>query len=106
MGVVVCRNFGIRWIAAVVFGDYWIVYCENLYGNKKSTAYYYSQYISKGTKMSRILVIAGGDWQVPIIRTAKSMGYFVVNTNLYADSPGFAYADEGVVVDVYDVQKY
>jgi len=55
--------------------------------------------------MSRILVIAGGDWQVPIIRTAKSMGYFVVNTNLYADSPGFAYADVGVVVDVYDVQK-
>jgi carbamoyl-phosphate synthase large subunit len=55
--------------------------------------------------MKRILVIAGGEWQVPIIRTAKALGYFVVNTNLYENSPGFVYADVGVVVDVYDVQK-
>ena len=55
--------------------------------------------------MKRILVIAGGEWQIPLIRSAKSMGHFVVNTNLYADSPGFAYADAHAVVDVFDITQ-
>lgn len=55
--------------------------------------------------MKRILIIAGGEWQIPIVRTAKEMGFFVVNTNLYADSPGFAYADAHAVVDVFDVAQ-
>lgn len=53
----------------------------------------------------RIMVVAGGEWQVPIVRTAKSMGYFVVNTNLHVDSPGFRYADVGLVADVLDREK-
>ncbi len=55
--------------------------------------------------MKRILVIAGGEWQIPLIRTAKAMGHYVVNTNLYADSPGFAYADAHAVVDVLDIEQ-
>ena len=51
------------------------------------------------------MVIAGGKWQVPLIRTAKAMGLFVINSNLYPDSPGFRYADVGVVADVRDQQK-
>lgn len=48
------------------------------------------------------MVIAGGEWQIPIIMKAKQMGLFVINTNLYEDSPGFRYADVGIVADVLD----
>jgi carbamoyl-phosphate synthase large subunit len=51
------------------------------------------------------MVIAGGEWQVPLIRTAKAMGLFVINSNLYSDSPGFRYADVGLVADVLDLEK-
>jgi biotin carboxylase len=53
----------------------------------------------------RLMVIAGGQWQVPLIRQAKAMGLFVINSNLYSDSPGFRYADVGLVADVRDKQK-
>lgn len=52
--------------------------------------------------MSRIMVIAGGTWQVPLIKKAKSLGFEVVNSNLYDDSIGFEYADFGEVADVKD----
>lgn len=52
--------------------------------------------------MSRIMVIAGGTWQVPLIKKAKSMGFEVVNSNLYEDSIGFEYSDFGEVADVKD----
>lgn len=51
------------------------------------------------------MVIAGGQWQVPLIRKAKTMGLFVINSNLFSDSPGFRYADVGLVADVRDKQK-
>jgi biotin carboxylase len=51
------------------------------------------------------MVVAGGEWQVPIIRKAKEMGLFVINTNLYPDSPGFRYADMCLVADVLDLEK-
>jgi biotin carboxylase len=49
-----------------------------------------------------IMVVAGGPWQVPLIRKAKAFGFKVINTNLYEDSPGFEDADLGVVADVLD----
>lgn len=49
-----------------------------------------------------IMVIGGGEWQVPLIRKARALGFRVVNTNLYPDSPGFRHADVGEVVDVLD----
>ena len=52
--------------------------------------------------MSRIMVIAGGTWQVPLIKKAKAMGFEVVNSNLYEDSIGFEYSDFGEVADVKD----
>ena len=48
------------------------------------------------------MIIAGGDWQVPITRKAKEMGLYVISSNLYSDSPAFAYADATVVSDVLD----
>lgn len=55
--------------------------------------------------MKKIMVIAGGKWQIPIIKRAKEMGYYVINTNLYEDSPGFEYADAREIVDVLDKEK-
>ena len=37
----------------------------------------------------RLMIIAGGTWQVPLVKKAKELGCFVVNSNLYEDSPGF-----------------
>src|SRR6185436_18958795 len=53
----------------------------------------------------RLMVIAGGEWQVPLIRKAKAMGLFVINSNLYPDSPGFLEADVGLVADARDAEK-
>ncbi len=55
--------------------------------------------------MKKVMVIAGGKWQIPIIKRAKEMGYYVINTNLYKDSPGFEFADAYEVVDVLDKEK-
>ncbi len=51
------------------------------------------------------MVIAGGQWQLPLIRKAKAMGLFVINSNLYADSPGFGEAHVGLVADARDAEK-
>jgi len=53
-------------------------------------------------RQNRLMVIAGGQWQVALIRKAKDMGLFVINSNLYPDSPGFRYADVELVADVRD----
>ena len=53
----------------------------------------------------RLMVIAGGQWQVSLIRQAKAMDLFVINSNLYPDSPGFRYAEVGLVADVRDKKK-
>lgn len=55
--------------------------------------------------MAKIMVIAGGEWQCPIVQTAKSMGHTVICSNLYEDSPAFTYADVGEVADVLDREK-
>ena len=51
------------------------------------------------------MVVGGGPWQVPLVRKAKEMGLFVINTNLYPDSPGFAYSDAHAVADVLDLDR-
>ena len=53
----------------------------------------------------RLLIIAGGTWQVPVIKKAKALGFEVVNSNLYEDSIGFEYADFGEVSDVKDKER-
>ena len=51
------------------------------------------------------MVIAGGDWQIELIKKAKSMGHEVLCSNLYEDSPAFRFADETAVADVLDKEK-
>lgn len=55
--------------------------------------------------MAKIMVIAGGSWQCPIVKTAKEMGHFVICSNLYEHSPAFEYADIGVVANVLDKER-
>lgn len=55
--------------------------------------------------MKRVMVIAGGTWQVPLIKRIKSLGYEVVNSNLYEDSIGFQYSDFSAVSDVRDKDR-
>jgi len=51
------------------------------------------------------MIVAGGDWQVPLVAMAKEMGHTVLCTNLYKNSPAFAMADDFAVVDVLDKEK-
>lgn len=55
--------------------------------------------------MDKIMIIAGGTWQVPLIKKVKSLGYKVVNSNLYVDSPGFVFSDYTEVCDVRDRER-
>ena len=52
--------------------------------------------------MKTIFIIGGGEWQVPIVKKAKSLGFKVINSNLYKNSPAFKYADYSYVADVLD----
>lgn len=53
----------------------------------------------------KIMVIAGGDWQIELIKKAKAMGHYVICSNLYEDSPAFPYADACEVANVLDKEK-
>ena len=55
--------------------------------------------------MSLIMVIAGGDWQIELIKKAKKLGHKVLCSNLYEDSPAFPYADYCEVANVLDKEK-
>lgn len=55
--------------------------------------------------MAKVMVIAGGKWQCPIVKLAKSLGHYVICSNLYPDSPAFEYADIGLVANVLDKEK-
>ena len=55
--------------------------------------------------MAKIMIIAGGMWQCPIVQLVKRKGHYVICTNLYEDSPAFQYADVGIVADVLDKEK-
>ncbi len=52
--------------------------------------------------MAKIMVIGGGLWQCPIVKTAKDMGHYVLCSNLYEDSPAFEFSDEKKVANVLD----
>lgn len=52
--------------------------------------------------MARIMIVAGGDWQVELVKKAKEMGHYVICSNLYEDSPAFKHADACEVADILD----
>lgn len=56
-------------------------------------------------KKKLIMVIAGSQWQIPIVKKIKQMGYKSLVVNLYEDSPAFKYADFHEVADILDKEK-
>lgn len=51
----------------------------------------------------KILVIGAGPNQLPIIKTAKAQGYYVIAVSRKGNYPGFLEADESVYKDIFDV---
>jgi carbamoyl-phosphate synthase large subunit len=49
-------------------------------------------------------VLGGGQWQLPTIELAKSMGYRVLVTDMYQERPAYALADLHEVVDITDAE--
>ena len=50
-------------------------------------------------------VLGAGPWQLPTVRLAKSIGYRVLVTDVYADRPAYALADFHEVVDITDLER-
>lgn len=55
-------------------------------------------------KNNIIMVVGGGEWQLPIIKKCQSKGYKVLCTNLYADTPGSLSSDYFELADVRDLK--
>lgn len=56
--------------------------------------------------MKNILVVPGGQWQVPIVKKIQSMGYNVIAVNPYNDSPTFAFSDTCIQSDIFRQENY
>lgn len=51
-----------------------------------------------------ILIIAAGEWQIPVIKKAQSMGLEVVATDKDPLAPGLKIADYSEIVDIIDLE--
>ena len=52
--------------------------------------------------MKKLLVLAAGILQVPVIRKARDMGYFVIAADGDANAVGLQYADKAIVANITD----
>ncbi len=50
--------------------------------------------------MKRLLVLAAGLLQIPVIKKAKEQGYYVLAADGSADAPGLKYADKAIVANI------
>lgn len=55
--------------------------------------------------MAKVMVLCGGNWQVDLVKKIKQMGHYVINTNLYENSPAFSYADTYEIADILDKER-
>jgi biotin carboxylase len=51
------------------------------------------------------MVVAGSNWQIPILRKITQMGYKSLVVNLYENSPAFQYADYYEIADILDKKR-
>jgi biotin carboxylase len=54
--------------------------------------------------MKKLLIIGAGTEQVPAIKIAREMGYYVLASDMNPNAPGMSLADEGHVVSTKDVE--
>lgn len=52
--------------------------------------------------MKKILILGGGRAQLGLIKTAKSLGYYVITVGLKGEYPGYKLSDKCYYVDIYD----
>jgi biotin carboxylase len=57
---------------------------------------------SSGTKKERLLIAGGGYADIPLILSAKKMGYYVITSGYRADELGHLYSDEYYPADFSD----
>lgn len=50
--------------------------------------------------MKKLLVLAAGILQVPVIKRAREMGYYVLAADGDSNAPGLKYADKAIVIDI------
>lgn len=50
--------------------------------------------------MKKLLVLAAGILQIPIIKKAREMGYYVIATDGDPNACGLQYADKAIVVNI------
>jgi biotin carboxylase len=55
--------------------------------------------------MKTLWIVSGGIEAVPGIQRAKEMGLYVVVSDMNPNAPGFAIADDNVIVSTYDIEK-
>jgi biotin carboxylase len=55
--------------------------------------------------MKKILILGAGIYQVPLITTAKKLGYYTIVASIPGKYPGFALADKVYYVDTTDADK-
>lgn len=61
--------------------------------------------IKSNINKKKVMVVAGGEWQVPIIKKAIELGHCVINSNPHENSPGFKLADAHLIADVLDKES-
>lgn len=54
---------------------------------------------------NNVLIVAGGLWQIPLIKFLKKKGHNVYVADPYLHSPGVQYADKHILCDVRDYEK-
>ena len=50
--------------------------------------------------MKRLMVLAAGILQIPVIKKAKEMGYYVIATDGEPNAVGLRYADKAICVNI------
>ena len=52
-----------------------------------------------------VICLGAGKAQVPLIQTAKNLGYAVVGIDRNSEVPGFHFVDKKLIVSTYDTQS-
>ena len=53
----------------------------------------------------RLVCIAAGDSQIPLIKAAKEMGCKIIAIDRNPEAPGFSYVDERMIISTYETQR-
>lgn len=52
-----------------------------------------------------VVILPGSNWQIPLVKKSKEMGYHTLVVNPYDNSPAFPYADDHLQSDIFDVDR-